>query len=107
MKIVPLGKQVLIRMVYVDKSFNSTISVPQMSIEGKEFHVEAVGAECVKGLKPGDKVMFTGMKNSTYADIPGHQGLLITDESYILLKFVEEDTDDPLNTALKPDRNEE
>lgn len=100
MKIIPLGKQVLIRMVHVDVNTQG-IHVPQCSIEGKEFHVEATGTECIKGLKVGDKVMFTGMKNSTYADVPGHPHLLVTNEDFVLLKFVEDD--ELLNTVLKPD----
>jgi hypothetical protein len=85
----PRGDRVLLRQVLVGET-ESGIKVPDYSVHGKYYIVEAVGKE-VKEVEIGDKVLMVGEENRQWAYIPQSKDLLITREDCIWLSYGEEE----------------
>ncbi len=73
---------VLVRII--DKGELRGIAIPEISIEGKEFHVIAKGPK-VEGLEVGDKVLMTGVKNATYFVLPFARDLILVRQDDVVL----------------------
>jgi len=78
---------VLIRVVDVGMS-EGGVAIPQISIQGKEFHVEAVGPD-VNELEVGDKVMMIGKQWNEYYPLPNCKDLLVIKQEFIVLVLEE------------------
>ncbi len=89
MKIRPRGSFVLIRIIDMGKTPEGTIAIPQQSIEGKIFEVEAIGPKVEKDIKPGDRVLMIGKFGVDYYPLPNSNNLLIIEESHVVLVFEE------------------
>lgn len=74
---------VLVRVVDLGKT-ESGIALPNMAMQGKEFHVVSVGPK-VQDLHVGDKVFMIGTKNSHYFELPQSKDLIIIKEEYAVL----------------------
>lgn len=74
---------VLIRIVQVGKT-DSGVLLPEISVEGKLFCVEAVGPK-VDDLKVGDKVIMVGEINVDYGYVPGMKDLLCIKQGNVVL----------------------
>lgn len=83
----PRNDMVLIRQVDHGKT-KSGIAIPQISIQGKGFFVEAVGPD-VENLKVGDKVLMTGTLGGTYFEVPFDKDLMVMRQEFVIL-IVEE-----------------
>jgi hypothetical protein len=82
----PRNDQVIIREH--KRSILDGLAMPDESIEGKVFIVEAIGPK-VEGLKVGDKVWMSGLLNATYANLPCESDLLIMEQKYVLTTWEE------------------
>ena len=60
------------------------IAIPQISIEGKEFRVVAVGPQ-VEDLEPGDKVLMTGRQGIDYFPLPRSNDLFVIKQEHVVL----------------------
>ena len=60
------------------------ISLPQASLEAKEFLVMAIGGQ-VQDLNVGDKILMAGSVNVDYGFLPGSTELLVIREKNIML----------------------
>ena len=72
----------LIRMTQIGES--NGIAIPEVSIEGKQFHVIAKGPK-VEQLEVGDRVLMVGKLNDTYWEVPGVRNLLLIKEQNVVL----------------------
>ena len=88
MKIRPRGKFVLIRIIDIGKNPEGTIAIPQQSIEGKVFEVEAIGPD-VDNLKVGNQVLMIGKYGTDFYPLPNSNNLIIIEESHVVLVFEE------------------
>ena len=59
------------------------VELPDSSLEGKDFVIEAVGVD-VDNLKKGDKVLMVGSKGEDWAFIPRSNELLVIKEANIV-----------------------
>lgn len=83
----PRNDSVLVRII--DLSVTPTgIQLPDASIEGKEFLVEAIGPT-VKDLEPGDKVLMLGKQGVEFFPLPNSKNLIVLKQEYVVLKQVE------------------
>ncbi len=65
--------------------------LPQQSVQGKQFYVEAMG-EKVKNLAVGDRVqMVTYQGKGDFFPLPNDNSLLIIREEYIALVYPKEE----------------
>ena len=78
----PRNDQVLVRIVPVEDVRG--IKMPQVSIEGKNFRVEAMGPK-VEGLSVGDHVLMIGRKGTEYYPLPNCNDLLIIRQEFVAL----------------------
>lgn len=79
----PRSDYVLVRMT--QKGESNGIAIPEVSAEGKEFHVVAVGPKVDDTLKVGDQVLMVGRINDTYHEVPGCRNLLLVKEANVVL----------------------
>ena len=79
----PRNDYVLIRIVELGQN-PAGIAIPQISAQGKEFHVVAVGPD-VEDLDVGDKVLMLGSKNTTYFELPNSKDLIVMKEENVVL----------------------
>lgn len=86
----PRGNAVICRLIQLDKDKETGLYLPQVSQEGKQHVVVAVGPD-VKGLEPGDKVLAMGTFRVDWDFLPGFRDLFIIREN-LCLKFTEEFT---------------
>lgn len=86
-KYTPRNNMVLIRIVEIGKT-TTGIQLPQYSVQGKEFIVEAIGPD-VKKLNVGDKCLMLGAKNTTYFELPSSQDLIVMEEKHVCLVIEE------------------
>jgi len=89
---IPRGDIVLFRVV--DRGKVGRVHIPQISKQGKERIVEAVGPDVV-GLSVGERVMVIGTVGQDVVELPNEQGLFITKQSNVVLiiKDVEDQPD--------------
>jgi NADPH:quinone reductase-like Zn-dependent oxidoreductase len=80
----PRNDKVLVRVLSIGKS-EGGVALPEISIEGKEFVVEAVGPK-VEDLEVGDRVLMIGKINEDYCFLPRSHELLVIPEKNILLR---------------------
>lgn len=85
-KINPCGDRVLVRMVKA--ALVRGMIMPDIAQEGKQYVVEAVGP-LVHSLKPGDKVLVSGMRGQHWDFLPGYSDLFIIAEKDIPLTYEE------------------
>lgn len=78
----PRNEFVLVRMT--QKGEIGGIAIPDISAEGLEFHVVAVGPK-VEGLKVGDHVLMIGRRNDNYWEVPSCRNLFIVKQEVICL----------------------
>lgn len=87
--IKPRGDYVLIRVVEQGKT-KSGIHIPQQSVQGKQFFVEAFGP-LIKDLAIGDRVqMVTYQGKGDFFPLPNDKDLLIIKQEYIALVYPKE-----------------
>lgn len=86
-KLKPRNDWVIVRTVEVEKN-KAGIVMPQTSIEGKRFIVEAVG-EKVENLQPGDSVMLAGARDAQFFPVPKHQNLIAIKQENVVFVEVE------------------
>ncbi len=79
----PRNDYVLIRIVEVGET-PSGIAIPQISIEGKEFHIVALGPK-VEDLKIGDKVLMVGQQGVDFFPLPRSKDLIMIREEHVVL----------------------
>lgn len=60
------------------------LEMPEKSIEGKLFTVQAVGPQ-VQTLKVGDSVLMGGVLNETYYQVPGTPDLIVIKQDLVIL----------------------
>lgn len=92
----PRNDFVLVRVI--DLGQLRGIHVPNISVEGKKYVVEAMG-DAVKNLKVGDSVLMTGTVGVDWATLPGLSDLLIIKEANIVLVIEEDRECDPKQNA--------
>ena len=88
LKLSPRNDYVVIRVRDVGESAGG-VAIPEVSIEGKEFFVEAKGPD-VTGLEVGNKVLCIGTKGEDYSYLPNQKALFIIKQSNVILIFGEE-----------------
>lgn len=74
---------VLVRIVDKGKT-DDGILLPEISVQGKEFIIVSKGSK-VEDLEVGDKVLLTGLKNSTYFELPMCRDLILARECDVVL----------------------
>jgi hypothetical protein len=87
-KYIPRNELVIVRVEVVDTT-KTGIAIPQSSLEGKKYIVEAVGPK-VEDLLVGDQVLINGTKGEEWNYIPGCNDLIVTHQQFISLKIVGE-----------------
>lgn len=85
MGIRPRNDYVLVEIIEVGET-DSGIALPQISIEGKEFHIRAIGPK-VEDLTVGDKVLMKGRQGAEYYPLPGSNKLLVIQEQHVVLVY--------------------
>jgi hypothetical protein len=88
MRYIPRNDFVLFRLV--DKGIVRGIVVPQISAQGKERIVEAIGPD-VKDLHVGDKVYVIGSMNEDLVSLPNEPDLYLTKQSNVVVIVQEDD----------------
>ena len=88
MTYTPRNDWVLIR-VNVREQSDGGVSLPQTSVEGKDFIVEGIGPD-VESLSPGDRVFICGPTDLKYYDVPREQGLILIKQEHVALTMEEE-----------------
>lgn len=83
-RIHPYGDKVLVRMVKA--ALVRGMIMPDISQEGKQYVIEAVGPD-VKRLKPGDKVLVSGVQDVHWSFLPGYSDLFIIGEKDVPLTY--------------------
>ena len=78
----PRNDFVLIEQIKLDTV--GGLVMPDHAIEGKEYHVRAMGPK-VEGLSLGDKVLMIGTTGQDYAPLPGNSKLMIIKEANVVL----------------------
>ena len=81
-RFLPRNTGVLVRIT--DKGQLRGIAIPEISIEGKEFTVVAIGPK-VEGLKVGDKVLMRGVRGAEFFEIPFDKRLIFIEEKDVVL----------------------
>lgn len=84
----PRNDFVLIRIEEVGQT-PSGIAIPQISVEGKKFLIEATGPD-VEDLEVGDSVLMTGELGKDYSFLPGRNDLLVIRQGNVVLVIEEE-----------------
>lgn len=87
----PRNDYCLVEIVDVGET-STGIAIPQISIEGKEFYVRAVGSE-VDDLEPGDRVLMIGKQGTEYFPLPRSNKLLMIKQEYIVLVMGQSDAE--------------
>jgi hypothetical protein len=82
-KMRPRNEFVLVRMT--QKGESGGIAIPEVSAEGKEFHVVAVGPKVDETLQVGDQVLMVGRINDTYHEVPGCRNLILVKQENVVL----------------------
>ena len=85
----PRNDFVLVRIVELGET-KSGIAVQQISIQGKQFVVVAIGP-LVEDLKVGDKVMMIGKVGDQYYPLPNYKDLLVISEQNVVLILEDRD----------------
>ena len=88
MAIKPRNDFALIRVIMLDTNERG-IAIPQGSMEGKQYLVEAIGPK-VEGLKVGDRVLMVGQMGEDWGYLPGTKELLVLKESNVVLIYAED-----------------
>jgi NADPH:quinone reductase-like Zn-dependent oxidoreductase len=83
---------VLVRII--DLGFMKGIAMPQSSINGKQFVVEALGPD-VETLKVGDKVLMLGNVGVTAFPLPNANNLIVLKQEYIALVIEGDESEAP------------
>lgn len=83
----PRNDNVLVRIVEIGQN-DAGIAIPQISIQGKEFRVVAVGKNVVD-LEPGLKVLMIGRQGTEYFPLPNSTDLIIIDQKNVVLVYEE------------------
>ena len=78
----PRNDWVLIRIVDIDMT-ESGIVIPQVSEEGKQFHVISFGPK-VENLAVGDIVLLSGLRDVHYFEVPGVQNLMLIQQGLVV-----------------------
>ncbi len=81
------NNNVLIQMTNVGET-DTGIALPDIAVQGKKFHVVGKGPK-VEDLQIGDEVLMTGLKNTTYFELPFAHDLIMTLEEYVVLVITE------------------
>ncbi len=89
-KFIPRNDFVLFRLV--DRQMVRGVYVPQISAQGKERIIEAIGPK-VEDLKVGDKVFVIGQMGEDVVALPNDKDLFLTKQTNVVL-IVEETTDE-------------
>ena len=87
-KVHPRNDYVLIKSITLGQT-ESGIALPDQSIQGKKYVVEALGPK-VEGLKVGDSILMVGTAGEDWAFLPGSKDLLIIKEQNCVLIYEEE-----------------
>lgn len=83
-KFRPRLDYVIIQIVDVGET-ESGIALPQVSVQGKQFVVKAIGPDVKADFKVGDFVLMLGSKNITYFEIPTAKDLIVIKQEFIVL----------------------
>ena len=81
----PRNDYVLIKIIDLGKS-KAGVLIPEICIEGKEFHVLAKGPD-VQNLEVGDKVLCIGKKGEDYGYLPARSDVFLTKQANCVLIF--------------------
>ena len=79
----PRNDFVLIKIVDVGESPGG-VAIPQISVQGKEFHVVATGPK-VFDLHVGDQVLMVGKQGIDYYPLPNSIDLLVIKQEHVVL----------------------
>lgn len=86
-KYIPRNDFVLIRIIQLDESPGGIV-LPQISLEGKQYVVEAIGPK-VEDLQIGDRVLMIGTAGEDYGYVPNRMDLLVIKQANIVIVFRE------------------
>lgn len=81
----PRNDFVLVRIVSIGET-ESGIQLPDYSIEGKEFVVDAIGPD-VENLNVGDKILAIGTIGQDLVYLPRRKDLFLTKQNNIVVVF--------------------
>jgi hypothetical protein len=93
---IPRNDFVLYRIV--DRGQVRGVHIPQISAQGKDIVIVAVGPE-VKDLQPGDKVFAVGTKGQDVIELPNEQHLYLSRQANIVL-VVKDDAFEPESSKV-------
>lgn len=79
----PRNDYVLVR-VSIREETEGGVALPQVSIQGKKFTVEAIGPK-VEGLSVGDEVMMVGHHGANYYELPNSKDMIVIKQECIVL----------------------
>lgn len=75
--------QVLIKKTRVERVHG--LFMPEASIQGNQFIVQAVGPDVRDDLKVGDVVLMKGVRGAEYCELPNDNSLLVIADENIML----------------------
>lgn len=84
----PRNEMVLIRIL--DVGMIRGVALPQISVQGKRYLVEAVGHK-VENLDVGDEVLMIGKEGAEYYPLSNHSDLLVIHQIHCVLKITREE----------------
>ena len=79
----PRNDYVLVK-VSIREETEGGVALPQVSIQGKKFTVEAIGPK-VEGLNVGDEVMMVGHHGANYYELPNSKDMIVIKQECVVL----------------------